>query len=68
MGECGSWEEEGEGARASGVAGRPPMDSHSPAELRADGGEQERTSLALAQCVCVYVCVCARACGGRGAN
>lgn len=40
---------------ASGVAGMPPMDSHSLAEPTADGGEWE--SVVHITCVCVCVCV-----------
>lgn len=63
------WVEGGElGGGASGVAGRPPMDSHSPAEPTADGGEWE--------CVVHFYCMCVRLCvsvyvrvwKGRGAN
>ncbi len=50
----------------SGVAGRPPMDSHSLAEPTADGGERESVvSRAVCVCVCVCVCLCVE---GWGAN
>lgn len=57
MAEAGKRREGG----ASGVAGRLPMDLHSPAEPRADGGEWE-----CGVCVCVHVCVRVRAAGAGG--
>lgn len=52
---------------ASGVAGSPPMDSHSPAEPRADGGERERVvhvACVGAARVCVFARVRAVGAGG----